>query len=141
MLRSVDTLSLRGNRGPGGYPRWVAKRKYLIFEFEEKKKVPKLAVKSWGFVVVMGVLLTVISIFDRGGLALLPGSGTCSFTVNTAPLNVRSQPTVTAPQVTQLTQGAQVGATNIVTGGFRKLADGQWALDQYLTPVPGSSCV
>jgi hypothetical protein len=137
----VVTLSPLGNRGPGGYPRAVAKRKYLIFEVEDGKKVPKLAVRSWSFVVVLGILLTLISIVDRGGLAVLPGSGTCSFTVNTAPLNVRAEPSVTAPQVAQLTQGAQVGATNIVTGGFRKLADGQWALDQYLTPVPGSSCV
>lgn len=119
----------------------MAKRKYLIFEVEDGKKVPKLAVKSWGFVVVLGILLTLISIVDRGGLALRPGTGTCSFTVNTAPLNVRAQPSVTAPQVAQLTQGTTLSATNIITGGFRKLTDGQWVLDQYLTPVPGSSCV
>lgn len=119
----------------------MAKRKYLIFEVEDGKKMPKIAIKSWGFVLVLGILLTVISIIDRGGLALVPESGKCSFTVNTAPLNVRSEPSVTAPQVAQLTQGTQLGATNIVTGGFRKLADGQWVLDQYLTPVPGSSCV
>lgn len=123
-----------------GYPLPVAtKKKYFLFTVEDGKRLPRIAMRSWTFVVTVGLLLTLLSIIDRGGLST--ASGPCEFTVNTPQLNVRAEPSAAAPQVQTLGQGARITATNIVTAGFRKVSDGHWALDGYLTPVAGSTCV
>ena len=117
----------------------ATQKRYFLFVTEEGKRLPRIALRSWSFVVVMGLLITLVSIIDRGGLST--ESGPCEFTVNTPSLNVRAEPNAAAPQVQQLGQGVQITATNIVTAGFRKVSDGHWALDGYLTPVAGSTCV
>lgn len=128
--------------GTDRYPPFVAKRRYSIFTREEGKRLPRIAMRSWTFVVVVGVLLTVLSVIDRGGLATARSAGgMCRFAVDTATLNVRAEPSVTSAQVDQLARGVEVSATSILTGGFRKLSEGHWALDQYLTPLVGATCV
>lgn len=121
---------------------------------EEGKRLPRIPMRSWTFVVVVGALLALMSIIDRGGLATVSAAtatgtaatgtgtaaGSCTVTVNTGTLNVRADPTVTSAQVQQLLEGVAVAATTTVVSGFRELSDGHWALDQYLTPVPGATC-
>lgn len=131
-----------------GEAKGKAKRRYLIFTMEEGKKLPRIPMRSWTFVVVVGALLALMSIIDRGGLSTAPAAApasadpavACSVTVNTSTLNVRAEPTVTSAQVQQLLQGVDVAATTTVVGGFRELSEGHWAQDQYLTPVPGATC-
>ncbi|MCW2720245.1 MAG: hypothetical protein QOG20_5032 [Pseudonocardiales bacterium] len=99
--------------------------------------------KGWTGVVIFGLLLALVAVIDRGGLsAVTPSSGStgCALRVTVAELNVRSSPSQTAPQVQTLAQGATVDGTRVVTGGFRQLADGHWVFDQYVTPMPGSTC-
>lgn len=126
-----------------------AKRKYLIFTMEEGKRLPRIPMRSWTFVVVVGVVLAVMAMIDRGGLGagpLVPTApvttveNTCSVVVTSSTLDVRAEPTATAAQVEQLNHGVHMAATTVLTGGFRKLSDGHWALDQFLTPVPGAAC-
>lgn len=120
----------------------MAKRKYFIM----KESGGKLRVdfRSWPLVIVIGVLLTILSLIDRGGLAettttATPGT-TCEFTVNGDAVNVRTGATAASPSVQKLDRGQTVVATKTVTNGFRQMADGTWVLDGLLTPVPGSVC-
>jgi hypothetical protein len=113
-------------------------RTFGLIQSEEGKRLPRLRMRSWAFVVVAGLVLALLAILDRGGLAV--ANGPCEFSVNTPTLNVRAGPSAAAAEVSQLSQGTQVPATNVLTAGFRKLSDGRWALDSYLTPVSGSVC-
>ena len=119
----------------------MAKSKYWFFiEAEGGKK--RFNFRSWSFVVVIGLLLALLAILDRGGLAAVRSSavGTCSFTVTGDGVNVRSQSTATSSQVQQLPKGTVVTGTKTVANGFRQLADGDWVVDGYLTPVSGTTC-
>ena len=108
--------------------------------------VPKLEAstfKGWAFVVVAGVVLTFIAMIDRGGLEQVQGadgSTGCQLEVTAEELNVRSGPSQQAPLVETLVRGNRVDGTPVVTDGFRELEGGRWAADQYLTPVPGTTC-
>nr|WP_246381399.1 SH3 domain-containing protein [Prauserella isguenensis] len=68
------------------------------------------------------------------------GEGGCSMTVDADVLNVRSGPSTGDEVVGTLEQGAETDATTDVRDGFRKLADGEWASDDFLEPVDGASC-
>jgi hypothetical protein len=120
----------------------MAKRKYWFFiEGDDGKR--RFNFRSWPFVIVVGLLLAFLSIIDRGGFAAVrsaPTGSSCSFTVTGDGVNVRSQATATSPQVQQLTKGTTVTGTPTVSNGFRQLADGDWVLDGYLTPVSGTTC-
>jgi hypothetical protein len=120
----------------------MAKRRMMFFiEAEGGKR--RFNFRSWPFVIVIGLLLAFLSILDRGGLAEVRSAATgasCSFTVTGVGVNVRSQATATSSQVQQLPKGATVTGTTTVTNGFRQLADGDWVLDGYLTPVSGTTC-
>jgi hypothetical protein len=120
----------------------MAKKRYLFFiEAEGGKR--RFNFRSWSFVIVVGLLLALLSIIDRGGLAAVrsaPVSASCSFTVTGDGVNVRSQSTATSPQVQQLAKGDTIKATTTVANGFRQLVDGDWVLDGYLTPTPGTTC-
>jgi hypothetical protein len=39
-----------------------------------------------------------------------------------------------------LAKGDTIKATTTVANGFRQLVDGDWVLDGYLTPTPGTTC-
>ncbi len=120
----------------------MAKRRYLFFiETDDKKR--RLNLRGWPFVILMGLLLAVLSIIDRGGLDAVPsavGAAACSFTANADDVNVRNGATASSPSVRKLTRGQSVEGSKTVTNGFRQLADGNWVLDGYLTPVPGNPC-
>ena len=93
---------------------------------------------------MIGLLLALFSIIDRGGLdAVAGGRATprCGFTVNGDDVNVRTEASASSPSVQKLAKGQSVSGTKTVTNGFRQLADGNWVLDGYLTPVPGNPVV
>jgi uncharacterized protein YgiM (DUF1202 family) len=120
----------------------MAKRRYFLFIAEENKRW-RLNYRGWPFVIIIGLILAVLSLIDRGGLGevttVVQGQA-CSFTVNGNDVNVRTGATAAAPAVQKLPQGQTVVATKTVTNGFRQMADGTWVLDSFLTPVPGSVC-
>jgi len=120
----------------------LAKRKYFILKESGGGKL-RVDFRSWPLVIIIGLLLTILSIIDRGGLgdvnAVVHGTA-CSFTVNGDAVNVRSGATAASPPVQKLVRGQTVTATKTVTNGFRQMADGTWVLDGLLTPVPGSVC-
>jgi hypothetical protein len=102
------------------------------------------SLKSWTFVVVAGLLLALIAIVDRGGLdetsPSADGSTGCQLEVAVDQLNLRAAATAESDLVEVLQRGARVDATSTVDGGFRQLEDGRWAAEQFLVPVPGSTC-
>jgi hypothetical protein len=116
----------------------------------QRIKIPKLkgsSFRGWTFVLIAGVVLTVLALIDRGGAAdLIPNRSTatgetgCVMQVTTNQLNVRSGPSPNAEQIGSLNQDDKVDATTVVTDGFRELTGSRWASNQFLTPVPGTSC-
>ena len=120
----------------------MAKRKYFIFK-EVAGKGLRLDFRSWPLVIVVGLLLALLSIIDRGVLGAVRSAVdgvTCGFTVNADDVNVRAQAGASSGAVSKLTRGQSVVGTKTVTNGFRQLDDGTWVLDGYLTPVPGNTC-
>ncbi|MFC4947063.1 hypothetical protein [Pseudonocardia sp. GCM10023141] len=108
------------------------------------KKPTASTFRGWAFVLIAGTVLAVIAVIDRGGLTELrsaaTGSTGCVLEVAVAELNVRSGPDQDAGVVQKLVKGDRVDGLKVISGGFRQLAGGQWAFDQYLTPVTGSTC-
>lgn len=99
------------------------------------------AYRSWTFVVILGVVLTVLAMIDRGsGTAGADGSTGCQVEVTTDQLNVRAGPAEQSELLGALDRGTVLDATRTVTDGFRQLEDGRFVSDTYLTPVPGSDC-
>jgi uncharacterized protein YgiM (DUF1202 family) len=120
----------------------MAKRKYFIFKQVEGNGL-RVDFRSWAFVIVIGLLLALISIIDRGGVAAVGsavGGVTCGFTVNGDTVNVHTEATASSPSVQQLAKGQAVTGTTTVTNGYRQLENGTWVLESYLTPVPGNTC-
>jgi hypothetical protein len=110
-----------------------------------KYKIPKLessTYRSWTFVLVMGGLLTLVAIIDRGGLdaSVADGSTGCQLEVQATTLNIRTGPSTGAESVGTLRQGETVDGTAVVTDGFRQLEGDQWVDNRYVTPLPGSNC-
>ncbi|GAA1207983.1 SH3 domain-containing protein [Prauserella alba] len=68
------------------------------------------------------------------------GGDGCTMTVDADVLNVRSGPSTGDEVVGSLEQDAETDATTEVRDGFRKLADGEWAAEDFLEPVDGASC-
>ena len=110
------------------------------------KKPDPAIFKGWTFVLILGTALALLAMLDRGNAdaarVTVPEAGAqCQFEVTIDNLNVRSAPTLdgNAP-VQTISRGDRVVGTPTVTNGYRELDGGLWALDQYLAPVPGSSC-
>jgi hypothetical protein len=137
-------LTLRGDyRGVTSFRGvTLAKRRYFILKETGGGKL-RVDFRSWPLVIVIGLLLALLSILDRGGLgeatAVVQGRA-CEFTVNGDAVNVRTGATAASPSVQKLARGQTIVATKTVTSGFRQMADGTWVLDDLLTPVPGSVC-
>jgi hypothetical protein len=117
------------------------------------KRVVKSSFHGWGAVILVGVVLTAISVLDSGtrtptvtGSAtstsppIADGSTGCQLRVSAAELRVRSSPSTDGAQVEILSEGAVVDGTRVVTNGFRELEGNRWAADQFLTPVAGTNC-
>ncbi|MBW0114493.1 SH3 domain-containing protein [Pseudonocardia abyssalis] len=99
------------------------------------------AYRSWTFVLILGVVLTVFAMIDRGaGTAGADGSTGCQLEVTTDQLNVRAGPAEESELLGALARGTLVDGTRTVTDGFRALEDGTFVSDTYLTPVPGTDC-
>jgi Bacterial SH3 domain. len=108
--------------------------------------------RSWWFVLVAGVLLTLIALFDSGKLAAKPlvppadGSTGCQFRVTVAEgegrrvLNVRSAPDLNAEIRGTLDDGTLVDVVGRPINGFRELEGGLYASADHLTHVSGTDC-
>lgn len=117
--------------------------------FTTLKKPDPSIFKGWTFVIVLGVALALAAMLHRGSLdaptatqVTEPGDGTpCQFEVTIDNLNVRSAPSLdgNAP-VQTVSRGQRLAASPVVENGYRELDGGLWALDQHLSPVPGSPC-
>lgn len=120
----------------------MANRRYLLLTQRENKRMPGVDTKGWAFVVVLGILLTVVALVDRGSLDVerADGSTGCQLEVTTDELNVRAGPAAEAELVGTFARGQLLDGTTTVTDGFRELEDGRWVADQFLTPVPGTDC-
>lgn len=106
------------------------------------KSVNASTFRGWTFVLLLGAILAVVALVDRGGLdeAASTGATGCRLEVVADQLNVRSGPGPEAALVATLTRGATVDGTTVVRNGFRELSEARWAADQFLTPLPGTDC-
>ena len=105
------------------------------------KKPDASTYSGWAFVLVVGALLALVALIDRGGLdELRDGATGCQLEVSADELDVRSGPSRDAPLVEVLTKGKRVDGTRVVTDGFRELGSGRWAANQSLTPLVGTNC-
>lgn len=110
--------------------------------------VPKMessTFRGWGFVLVAGVLLAFVAVVDRGGLghdvrSTADGSTGCQLEVTAEELNLRAGPSRETELLDTLTRGDEVDGTPVVTGGYRELEGGRWAMEVFLTPLPGTDC-
>lgn len=99
--------------------------------------------RSWGFVIVLGLVLAVLALLDRGSLgetSVADGSTGCQLEVAADELNVRSGASADAALVETLTRGDRVDATPVVVDGYRELENDRWAADRFLAPLPGTNC-
>jgi hypothetical protein len=92
--------------------------------------------------IILGALVAVMLMlsFKDGGGAGASGGGGCEFSVRADVLNVRQSPQLDAPVVGKLTGEEQTQAQGAVRNGFRKIAAGKWASDEFLAPDAGNSC-
>jgi hypothetical protein len=111
-------------------PDWWNKRKAA------RAKVP--FVRKWPFALILGAVLGVLALIDRGNLTTDGGlRSPCRVEVTADVLPARSDPDPTASRVYgNLRRGDLREATTNVRNGYRQLADNTWALDQYLRPLP-----
>lgn len=97
--------------------------------------------KSWPFALMIAVILGLVVLIDRGSLSAESGlSAPCRVEVTADGLTVHSSPDPAGRIVVTLRRGDLRGAQTTVRNGYRQLADGNWALDQALRPLPGSRC-
>ncbi|MBA2323021.1 MAG: hypothetical protein H0V92_03020 [Pseudonocardiales bacterium] len=111
---------------------WRSKRK------AERDKIT--FTRKWPFALGLGLVLGLLALIDKGTLAADQGlTSTCQVTVvDTELLPVRSEPDAAAQPTAKynLKRGEQRGVTTTLQNGYRKLSDGNWALDRYLRPLP-----
>lgn len=121
----------------------MAKRRFVLFLVPEKgDTVRRWQVRwgSWAFVLFVGTVLTVVAMIDKGGIRVGSDNATGCRLVVVEGVNIRSGPSQQADLIETLPAGAEVEGTLVVTDGFRELAGNRWAADQFLTPLPGSTC-
>lgn len=113
-----------------GPPDWWSKRR--------SARASVSFVRKWPFALILGTLLGVFALIDRGSLTTDGGlSSPCRVEVTADLLPARSDPDPTDSRVyNTLKRGDLRGATTIVRNGYRQLSDNTWALSQYLRPLP-----
>lgn len=88
--------------------------------------------------IIIGVAALVLIAFavgkDHGPIA--SGSG-CTMTVSADVLNVRDAPAASGNVVGRLERGARTNVQPTVQDGYRKLGEGHWASQEFLTPAAG----
>jgi hypothetical protein len=119
-----------------------------------KIKIPKLEASSfrgWTFVVVAGVVLTVLALIDKGSFSSDRSTGSTGCVVKVVvaadpvtgrqgTLVLRESPSSSSPQKGSLPNGTKVDAEPGTQNNFRHLTDGTWASADYLVPQVGSRC-
>ncbi|SFQ38992.1 hypothetical protein [Amycolatopsis rubida] len=89
--------------------------------------------------IIIGVIAAVVVIYAFGqkGQADAQGSPTgCKVSVTADVLNARE----TAAGNGKYLRGAEFDAQPMVQNGFRKIADGKWVANSFVTPVSGAKC-
>lgn len=112
-----------------------------VFNDWRDKRKEKHWSRRWPFAIILGLLLGISALINKGTLAPEGFVSPCQMTVvNTDLLPVRDEPNASAQPKAEynLKRGDQRGATTTVQNGYRKLSDGNWALDTYLQPLPPS---
>jgi hypothetical protein len=93
--------------------------------------------RKWPFALILGTLLGLLALLDKGLVAPAANlDSPCRVQVTAETLPVRGSADSTGDKVTELKRDQLIGATPTVTNGYRQLADGNWALSQYLQPLP-----
>ncbi|PRX43304.1 hypothetical protein B0I33_11637 [Prauserella shujinwangii] len=94
--------------------------------------------------IIVAVLAGVVLIYALGSgerpSEAESGSAGCRVAVTADVLNVRSGPGLGHGIVGKFQQNAETDAEPLVRNGFRKLAEGRWAADEFLDPVDGARC-
>lgn len=99
--------------------------------------------RGWSVVFLIGTVLAVLAMIDRGGVEDLTGSegsADCRLEVTVDELNVRAGSDVATELVQTLQRGDVVDGTRDVVDGFRRLEGDRWASDAFLEPVPDTTC-
>jgi hypothetical protein len=103
-------------------------------------QVTKPNYRGWPFALAMGLLLGILVLIDNGSVNTNVISSACRVEVTADVLSERASADPSSSSENDLHRGDVLGATTEVQGGYRKLTDGNWALDLYLRPLPGSKC-
>lgn len=94
--------------------------------------------KGWRFVGLCAVALTIAVFISRGGWSTvqsgLADSNDCRVQVSASEVRVRAAPDPNAAIVDLLRKDQVSAAQREVQAGFRKLAEGRWAWEQFLIP-------
>jgi hypothetical protein len=95
-------------------------------------------VRKWPFAFIVGAVLGVLALIDKGNLTSDGGlSSPCRVEVTADQLPTRSDPDPSASRTDEtLKRGDLRGATTNVRNGYRQLTDDTWALNAYLRPLP-----
>jgi hypothetical protein len=104
------------------------------------KKLSKPDVKGWPFAAGVALVLGILVLIDNGSVSKDVVGAACRMAVNADVLSERAAPDSNASSERDLHRGDMLGATTELRNGYRKLVDGNWALDTYLNPLPGSRC-
>lgn len=118
----------------------------VVFRRRALAKPSSETFKGWGFVLVMGTILAVVAMIDRGDLGDgLTAEGSeassgCRLVVTVPELNVRAGSGVETDLIATLELGDEVEGTRDVVDGFRRLEGDRWATDSALDPLPDANC-
>jgi hypothetical protein len=104
------------------------------------KKFTKPNARSWPFALVVSLVLGILVLLDNGSVDSDVVSATCRVEVTADVLSERAGPDPSTQSQKDLHRGDVLGALTEVRGGYRKLVDGNWSLNEYLRPLPGSKC-
>lgn len=105
-----------------------------------KFKVKKPNPRGWLFAAMVALVLGILVLIDNGSVNKDAVGATCRMEVSADVLAERTGPDPNARSESDLHRGDVLGATTEMQNGYRKLVDGNWALDTYLNPLPGSKC-
>ena len=115
-----------------------------------KRGIPKLEAKSvvsgWAFVLLAGLLLAAVAILDQRRDSTAPrapaadGSTGCQLEVTTEQLNVRAGPSQDSELLRDAEPRRRVDGTRIAGRPLPPAGGRRWAVNEFLTPVPGTDC-
>jgi hypothetical protein len=80
-------------------------------------------------------------LIDKGSVTTSSVTAACRVEVTVDNLVEHAAPDGTSGVARTLHRGEIVDATTSVQSSYRKMQDGNWALDDFLRPLPGSKCL